>query len=119
MALHACAAPLHRVLRGNKKKLLATLLVALTLVSTGCGASTSNSSSSGEPPTPKEESIPSRFSAEQVVIDSSCYLEIAYAYIITDSVTGKQYLYTWYKSGSGAGGASMVEIGTIDDTINK
>lgn len=102
----------------RSKKLLATLLVALTLVSTGCGSSTSNSSSSGEPPIPKEESIPSRFSAEQVKINSSCYLSIDDAYIITDSVTGKQYLYTW-NSGGYSGGASMVEIGTIDDTINK
>ncbi len=99
----------------RSKKLLATLVVALTLVATGCGASTSNSSevsSTSKRAQEIEEIEPARFSAKEVEI--SGISNVDYSCIITDHQTGKQYLYTWNRSVE-SGGASMVEIGTIDD----
>lgn len=101
------------------KRLLATLIVALTLVAKGCGNSTSNSSQSSD--TPKEvqkivENDSSRFSAKEVQISGTAHVN--YSCIITDNITGKQYLYTQYFDGWGSG-STMVEIGTINDTTNN
>lgn len=99
----------------RSKKLLASFIVALTLVSTGCGNSTSDSSKVSITPKDLQGTVktePARFSAEKADIsgediDSS----IKNSWIFTDHKTGKQYLYI---DGYGHR-VTMVEIGTIDD----
>lgn len=102
----------------RSKKLLATLIVALMLLLTGCGSDTpraSEESSASEKTSITKSVDTERFSAENVKITGASYID--YSCIITDNVTGKQYLYTWYSS-IYSGGSSMVEIGTINDTNN-
>lgn len=99
----------------RSKKLLVTL-VTLILLLTCCGSSTSNSSEEPAEAIPEEvQQDASRFSAEEVEISGICSVD--YSCIITDHQTGRQFLYTWHSGIHGnGGGATMVEIGTVDDT---
>ena len=110
----------------RSKKLLATLIVALMLSSTGCGfSSTSENSSeivepeeSSEIVEPEEisnldTSRTSRFSAKKVKIPGLILKEDSF--IITDHETGKQYLYI---TGQYCGGIGMMELGSVDENSN-
>ena len=101
----------------RSKRLLATLIVALMLLLTGCGfGSHLTSEESEQSSTPKEvqdivESDPTRFSAEDV--DISGIRNASYSCIITDHQTGEQFLYIWNRNGP-AGGSCIVKIGNIN-----
>lgn len=89
---------------------ISTLLLSLTVLVGGCGDA-SNSSTIKDPAPTSFNSEPSRFSSEKVVISGDGYYFFDSSYIITDTKTGKQYLYVsslrWSMSG-------MVELGSIN-----
>lgn len=96
---------------------ISTLLLSLTVLVGGCGDASnvvedaSNSLTIKDPAPTSFNSEPSRFSSEEVVISGDGYYFFDNSYIITDTKTGKQYLYVsslrWDMSG-------MVELGSIN-----
>lgn len=94
---------------------ISTLLLSLTVLIGGCGNGGASDSSTSKDPAPTSfNTEPSRFSSEKVNISGDGYYHFDSSYIITDTKTGKQYLYT-YHGGGYAGGASMVELGSTND----
>lgn len=126
----------------QSKKLLATLIVALMLLLlVGCGVHQSeatnapdvgasnvgtsaikNSNSTKSTTEPSDNySEQSRFIFENTSavspVDTEYYSFFDYSFIMTDSETGKQYLYLYHDNGKD-GGPVVVELGTTVDVTN-
>lgn len=99
---------------------ISTLLLSLTVLVGGCEnvdvSNYSDYSDNNEPSsnfnTENSNTEESRFSFEELNISGDAIYHFDVVYIITDTKTGKQYLYT-YHSGGYAGGATMVELSSI------
>lgn len=93
---------------------ISTLLLSLTVLVGGCGDA-SNSSIIKDPAPTSFNTEPPRFSSEEVIISGDGYYHFDHSYIITDTKTGKNYLYTYHMGGYGSGCSTMVELGSTND----
>lgn len=106
---------------------ISTLLFSFTAFLGGCGSTVKETVASSHTVEETSEDVanaepapePSRFVCENVnistPIDDNYYSFFDYSFLITDSKTGKQYLYLYHDNGYD-GGPVMVELGTTVNT---
>lgn len=100
---------------------IATLLLSLITLLSGCGSNDSSSSTEAkeEPIVQNSTTESARFSSEKVKVSGEAAADYHFdvSYIITDNETGQQWLYV-YHSGGYSGGAAMVELVTTAEPSN-
>lgn len=92
--------------------LIATLLLLTVLLTSGfsgCGSSSDTEVSNTDAPSIDS----SRFTCVEVEISGDTKSHFSICYIITDTQTGNQFLYTYHDGNSYDSGATMVKIGTL------